>query len=75
MYPKLNCMLITRTSELTGKTHRMELDVTNQQMMDFISGRGLIQNIFPNLTPPEREFIKSGITPQEWEEMLTPPED
>jgi hypothetical protein len=31
---------------------------------------GLIQDIFPNLPHGEREFIKTGITPQEWEELF-----
>ena len=33
-------------------------------------GNGLIQNIFPDLTPDEREFIKTGVTPDEWDNMF-----
>ena len=60
-------MLVTMVSSLTGVVHSMELNVTEHQMSVYFSGGGLIQNVFPQLTPPEREFIKSGITPQEWE--------
>jgi hypothetical protein len=60
-------MLVTMKSQLTGEVHSMELDVTETQMSVYFSGGGLLQNVFPKLTPPEREFIKTGITPQEWE--------
>jgi hypothetical protein len=30
----------------------------------------LIQDAFPMLSADEREFIKTGITPEEWEEMF-----
>ena len=30
----------------------------------------LIQQAMPNLTADEREFIKTGITPQEWDDMF-----
>lgn len=29
-----------------------------------------IQNVFPMLTPDDREFILSGLTPAEWDEMV-----
>jgi hypothetical protein len=34
----------------------------------------LIQNAFPTLSPEIREFIMSGITPQEWADMFGPEE-
>ena len=30
----------------------------------------LIQDIFPELTREEREFLKTGTTPEEWKEMF-----
>lgn len=64
-------MLVRRKSTLTGMYHTMDLDVTKQQMEDYQNKVGLLQNIFPNLSPPEREFIKSGITPDEWDTMVS----
>lgn len=61
---------ITRTSSLTGKTNTLELSVTKEQLALYESGSILLQSAFPNLTPPEREFIKTGITPAEWEEFF-----
>lgn len=58
-------MLITNTSTLTGKTSSMEIDVTLDNLLDWQGGQ-LIQDAMPHITPDEREFILSGITPEEW---------
>ena len=66
-------MLITRQSQLTGKTHTMEIDVTPEQMQIMELPPQLrphIQDIFPNLEAPLREFIFSGITPEEWDDAF-----
>lgn len=34
-----------------------------------------IQNAFPFLTPDEREFLITGITPTEWDEEMGEEED
>ena len=34
-----------------------------------------IQNVFPMLTPDQREFMMTGITPAEWDHMFGPLED
>jgi len=47
----------------------MDIDVTDEQLQDWREGTA-IQDAMPNLTPDEREFIKTGITPKEWEEMF-----
>jgi hypothetical protein len=63
-------MQITRTSQLTGNTQTLNLNVTPEQMKRFenrvINGE-YVQTIFPNLPKEEREFILTGITPEEWE--------
>jgi len=62
-------MLVTRTSQLTGKTHTLDLDVTQDQL-DRFEMRGFTgeyaQNIFSNLNKEGREFLISGITDSEW---------
>lgn len=60
-------MRITNRSQLTGKEHTMELDVTMAQIDELQSpGRRMIQDIFPNLNAGEREFLLTGVTPEEW---------
>lgn len=62
-------MAITRQSPFTGKKATMMLDVTADQIADWKSGT-LIQDAFPNLSADEREFIKTGITPEDWDNMF-----
>jgi hypothetical protein len=66
-------MRVEKLSDFTGKLNVMELDVTDAQIDEFIQGGRLIQHIFPNLSEEEREFLKTGITPEEWAEGMTPP--
>ena len=62
-------MKITRTSPLTGEIATKEIDVTSAQIVSWERGE-LVQNAFPNSTPSEREFIKSGYTDFDWDEMF-----
>jgi hypothetical protein len=64
-------MIIKRTSEFSGITRELDLPVTVAQMGQFESGMGTIQDIFSNLPVDDREFIKSGITADEWDQMFT----
>ena len=62
-------MTITRTSVFTGEVHSIDLPVTEDQMLAYYQG-ALLQNAFPNLSPEEREFIKSGVTASEWNNIF-----
>ena len=62
-------MLIAKTSSLTSRTHEMEIDVSDKQIALWMEG-ALIQDVMPNLSPDEREFIMTGITPDEWDEAF-----
>ena len=59
-------MKITRISSLTGKENTLSIDVTEEQLQEWKNGT-LIQNAMPQISTGEREFIKSGITPEEWD--------
>lgn len=59
-------MNITRTSMLSGKVNTLDIPATLEQFAAYEAG-ALIQDAFPNLTPDEREFIKTGITAEEWD--------
>jgi len=64
-------MEITMKSGFTGKINSMDLDVTLEQMEIWNSpNRPLIQEVFPNLSSDEREFIKTGVTPEEWKNIF-----
>jgi len=62
-------MNITRTSMVSGITRTLNLPVTEAQLDAWASGE-LIQNAFPNLSADEREFLKTGITAEEWESLF-----
>ena len=62
-------MQVTRTSPFSGKTNTIDIEVTQEQLSAWENGE-LLQNAMPNLSLNEREFIKTGITPQEWEETF-----
>lgn len=63
-------MKVTRKSTLSGNYHTMELDITPDQLSRYENGTELVQNIFPELSPSEREFLISGITPIEWDTVF-----
>lgn len=58
-------MKIVKTSPFTGRQNTMDLPITSEQIERWQNGE-LIQNAFPNLTPDEREFLMTGITPEDW---------
>lgn len=60
-------MLVTKTSMFTGITRTLDLPVTQAQLDAYAAKQDLIQNIFPNLTPSQREFIMTGVTAEEWD--------
>ena len=62
-------MMIVRKCPYTGEEREMNIAVTHEQL-DAWRGGELIQNAMPNLTPDEREFIKTGITPEQWEKVF-----
>ena len=59
-------MQITRHSGLTGVVHTREIDVEREQVEAWEGGM-LIQEAMPHVSKDDREFIMSGITPEEWE--------
>lgn len=62
-------MKITRVSPFSNKKTTLELDVTARQIASWEKGE-LIQDAMPNLTVGEREFIKTGVTPDEWDDIF-----
>jgi hypothetical protein len=63
-------MLVTRTSGFTGKRNTMDLPVTQEQLTEYATGNRMIQEVFPNLNADQREFIMTGCTPEEWNDLF-----
>ncbi len=68
-------MIIVRTSPFTGEIRERDLPITQEQLDAWKSGV-LIQDAFPQLSASAREFILSGMTDEEWDELFgDEPED
>ena len=65
--------ILAQTSPITGNVNEMEIPMNIRDysiaMQKWRSG-ALIQEAFPNLPAPMREFIMSGISPKEWDDMF-----
>ena len=59
-------VLITKKSPISGNVNSLDLPITEAQILLWQSG-ALIQEAFPHLSADQREFLLSGITPEEWE--------
>ncbi len=58
-------MLITRRSSISGEVHTRDVNCTPEQLAAWEAGM-LIQVAMPDVAAPLREFVKSGVTPEEW---------
>ena len=71
---QINEMKITKKSSLSGVEHTLDIDITEEQFqrveMRFFT-KELIQNIIPNVSLGEREFLMTGITQEEWDETFS----
>ena len=61
---------LTKKSILTGKTSTMTLPITQDQLDLYNNTKVNIQDVFPNLDSNQREFIKTGITQEEWDKLI-----
>lgn len=49
----------------------MEIPISHAEYVDYLHDRNAkIQNTFPQLTDDQREFLMTGITPDEWNEIF-----
>lgn len=65
-------MQVTKQSQYSGKLRSMELDITQEQLNKYYAGGICLQDAFPDLNVSQREFIKTGLTDAEWEEVFGP---
>lgn len=64
-------MLITKVSLFSGKENTLDINITEDQLQEYLSSDKYIQNVLPHLSAEHREFLMTGITPQEWNKMFT----
>lgn len=66
-------MNVTRTSILTGKTNTLFIDGLTHDMLTAYENGALIQDALDGISPEMREFVMTGVTPEEWNRFM--PED
>jgi len=67
--------ILARRSEFTGKVNEMALPLSRDEFLAAFKKwqeGALIQNAFPTLNTMQREFIKSGVTQEEWDAHINP---
>ena len=57
--------------EITNQDNTYSVVVDELQYRRWQQGEGLIQNMFPNLNADDREFLMTGITPEQWDAMFS----
>lgn len=64
-------MIVKMKSMFSHLSHQMDLDITEEQWRIWNGPNPPnVQDLFPNLTDDEREFLMTGSTPEEWEEYV-----
>lgn len=63
-------MLFRRRSYISGEFHEMEIPITQEEWNEFQHNEIMIQDAFPQLSPSQREFLKTGATKEEWDEFF-----
>lgn len=68
-------MNLTRVSGLTGRENTLFIPGLTQAMLDSYDNGALAQDAFSGLSADHREFIITGITPDEWNTYLSSEEE
>lgn len=58
------------TSMISKTSSTRDVDITIEQLFRIKHTQELIQNVVPHLSSEDREFLITGITPEEWEELF-----
>ena len=61
---------VSRFSIYTKKLNSMEIPLPLEVIKERLSEDKLIQDVFPELNADQREFLLTGATPEEWEEIF-----
>lgn len=62
-------MKVTKKSNISGIIRSYDIDVTPEEIQEY-ENNGLAEKCFPRLNAAQREFMISGISEKEWNELL-----
>ena len=71
---------VTKESPVTGRMISMFVNTTQEKINQWnewnrSEGTPLVQEYFPEITKGQREFLLTGIPPNEWEEIFPDKEE
>lgn len=64
-------MYISRKSVISDVSHTRYIPVNPDDYLAWKAGVGSVQELMPYLNDCDREFILSGITPEEWDSAFS----
>lgn len=67
-------MLVRKWSPVSNRFNELDIPVTAEQIAAWNNG-ALIQDAMPNISASHREFLMSGILPEEWDLMFAEEDD
>ena len=70
-----NKVVVHKKSMVSGRLNSMLLPTTQGKIEYWIESGKLIQDVMPDLNDNQREFLMSGITPREWNDMFGEEDD
>ncbi len=69
---------VYRTNKYTGENAFMDMAVNAEKVAQFEKTppeqRPSVSDVFPELSTQEREFLNTGVTPEQWDKMMVPVE-
>ena len=67
---------VTCKNIFTGKQATQTLPIDATQLLEWeCNPRALVQDVFPGLTAAQREFLMTGMTAEEWDDLFGDKED
>lgn len=66
---------VKKVSDFTGVEHTRDIPITPEAYEAWLSGEHMVQDLFPYLSADDREFLMTGVTPEEWNAVFGDPDE
>jgi len=66
---------VTARSSISGKENTRDIPTSCEKIERWMSGPENIQDVLPEVSAEDREFLMTGITPEEWKSLFGDEED
>ena len=70
--PSRAASIVEARSLATGYTNSLEIPADADAILEWMNGGEVIQNALPKLDADQREFLISGCTSEDWDNMWSP---